>query len=84
LAQPDEPADRAIDHLREQGVQAGLSILIQPVHDGAFDPAFRRHERIRAEALDHGHTRQDRLGPATLFDKPAGQIMVGGCHLRLA
>src|SRR6056297_2788988 len=83
LAQPDEPADLAFDHLCKQGIKANFHRLLQPGHDGAVDPAFRRDKRIRAEALDHGYTRQDGLGSAALIDKSAGQIMVGGRVLRL-
>src|SRR6056297_418414 len=84
LAQPDEPADLAFDHLCKQGIKANFHRLLQPGHDGAVDPAFRRDKRIRAEALDHGYTRQDGLGPAALINKSAGQIMIGGRVLRLA
>lgn len=69
LAQPDEPADLALDHLREQSIKAGFHGFIQPGHDGTVDPTLRRDKRIRAEALNDGYTRQDGLGPAALFDK---------------
>ena len=83
LAQPDEPADLALDHFRKQAIEAGFQGIIQSVHDGAIDLAFRRDKRIRTEALDDGYTLKDGPGPAALIDKPAGQIMVGGRVLRL-
>jgi hypothetical protein len=52
LTQPDEPADFALDHLRQQRIKAGFQGCIQSGCDGAIDPAFRRDKRIRAKALD--------------------------------
>ncbi len=45
LAQPDEAADVALNHLRKQAIEAGFHGFIQPSHDGAIDLTFRRDMR---------------------------------------